>query len=247
MHAQAHPLVYSVVPDRDATRSRAIVYGDFAYGRDLFAAVGPEELEQRIGAEVIVAGPARIVAQVGWAATAVAVRSRAMAQAELLVSLARGSRAALAVGFGGMRDYDGVGVALGRMAVAFQWPRSLLAGNLRLERPLTSGTLRRDAVDVITTLGISHQIAPGLRLGVEAVAQDLEGFFEADEAEGGAKVMFGPTLNVGSPDARWGLTIAGGPVLQLTRSSAPGGTSGAARDLTTNAGYVVRTSISRRW
>jgi hypothetical protein len=245
--AQGRLFVYSLVPAWGGTRSRGLVYGDVAFARDAFAALGPEELEQRVGVDAAVGGRARLVAQLGWAATDATVRNRVSGQAELLVSLVQGSRSMFAVALGGARNYDGVGVALGRVAAGLRWERTVLAGNLRLERPLTSGSATRDALDVISTLGVTRQLRSGLRVGLEAVGEDLEGFVEADEAEGGAKAMLGPTLRLGSPEARWGLAVAGGPVLRLTRSTVPGGTSGAARDLMTNTGYVLRTSITRRW
>jgi hypothetical protein len=245
--AQGRSFVYSLLPEWGVTRSRGLVYSDVAFARDAFAALGPEELEQRFGVDLAAGGRARLVAQVGWAATDASVRNRVSGQAELLVSLAQGPRAMLAVGLGGARSYDGVGVALGRVAGGLRWQRTLLAGNLRLERPLGSDSATRDALDVISTLGVTRQLRSGLRVGLEAVGEDLEGFVDADEAEGGAKAMFGPTLRLGAPEARWGLAVTGGPVLQLTRSAVARRTSGAARDLTTNRGYVLRTSITCRW
>lgn len=245
--AQGRSFVYSLVPEWGATRSRGLVYGDLAFARDAFAALGPEELEQRVGVDAAVGGRARLVAQLGWAATDATVRHRVSGQAELLVRLVQGPRGMLAVGLGGARNYDGVGVALGRVAAGLRWRRTLLAGNLRLERPLATGSAPRDALDVISTLGVTRQMGSALRVGLEAVGEDLEGFFEADEAEGGAKAMVGPTLHLGAPEARWGLAVAGGPVLRLTRSTVPGGASGAARDLVTNTGFALRTSITCRW
>jgi hypothetical protein len=249
--AQAHPFVYSFVPDAPPLASPLVIYADVGYGRDLFSALGPERFEQRVGGQVALGRRVTVLAQLGLAANDDAVVSRTTAQAELVASaLPQTSRAILAFGVGGIHDYSGTGVALGRAVVGFRTTKSLVAGNLRLERPFTraGGTrsLSRDALDVITTVGFTREISTNVRLGVESVAEDLEGFFEPDEAEGGAKLMLGPSVGLGHRSARWSLTVAGGPVVQLTRSNtSPAG--GAVRDLATRSGYVIRTSFGYRW
>jgi hypothetical protein len=99
----------------------------------------------------------------------------------------------------------------------------------------------------MTTLGIARQLGPAVRFGIESVGEDLEGLFEADEAEGGAKVMVGPSLTLQPRAARWAVSMVAGPVLRVSRSSAPGFDSGAPRDLSAGTGYVVRTSLGYQW
>ena len=41
----------------------------------------------------------------------------------------------------------------------------------------------------------------GISLGVEAIGEDLEGFWEEEEAEGGARLLMGPSLRI-SPAGR---------------------------------------------
>ena len=87
---------------------------------------------------------------------------------------------------------------MGRVAIGRTFARSSLFGNLRFERPLTTG---RDAADLVTTVGWMRRVGPALNVGVEAVGEDLEGLWEADEAEGGAKLFAGPSLHFARPQA----------------------------------------------
>jgi len=222
--------------------------GDVAYGRHLFSALGPEELEQRVGAEVRLGGRITAVAQAGWAATG-GSPSQVTAQLEVLDNLGpRGNGAVLAVGLGAMRDYSATAVALGRIIGGWRWRHALLVANVRLEHPFANrGEISpRDALDFNTSVGFVHDLSPSIRIGIESVAEDLEGLVESDEAEGGAKVMLGPTLSVGRPSSHWGAGLSAGPVLRLSQSSIPAA-SGAGRELSQPGGFIVRTSVSYAW
>lgn len=251
--AQSHPFVYSLMTFADSGAPRAAVFGDVAYGHNMFAALGPEHLEQRVAAQVGLSRRITLIVQGGWVLSDESVTSQVTAQAEVLVGLlSERSHAILAIGGGGMRDYQGIGVALGRVVAGYQWERTVLVANLRMERPFPSTSPgspaeARDAIDVVTTLGLARQLSPGLRLGIESVAEDLEGLVESEEAEGGAKLMVGPSVGIGSQASRWGLTVAGGPVLRLSNSTVTGSGSGAARDLSGAGGFVVRSSVRYRW
>jgi len=65
----------------------------------------------------------------------------------------------------------------------------LLAGSL-LEIPTSSD---RDEVDIMFSLAGSYKITDWYRQGLEFIAEDLEGLWEPEEAEGGAKFLIGPT------------------------------------------------------
>lgn len=245
LDAQTGSFLFTVTPGHQTGRPVSLVHADLAYGERLFAGVGPERLEQRIGAQLPLGGRWTLIAQAGVATNSRNAETVA-GQAELLVDLLpRAARTAIAVGLGAMRDYTGTAVALGRVTATMRWPAWALAGNLRLERPLGDGT--RDAVDVITTLGAERRVGGAIRLGVETVGEDLEGLFDREEAEGGAKLLLGPTLSIAPARSHWRLLVGGGPVLRLTQSSPVGGASGAPRDLTTRSGYLVRSSLGYRW
>jgi hypothetical protein len=244
--AQSRPFLYTPTPSRGP-----IVYADLAYGHNLFAGLGPEQLEQRIGAQLRLSSRLTVAARASYAPSDGALTSPVSMEAELFGSLARpSSRLALSLGAGVLRDYRRTAVALGHIVAGYSWARTFAVGSLRLEHAFaaSSGAAnRRDPLDVITTLGVARQLGPVVRLGIETVGEDLEGLFEADEAEGGAKVMLGPSLTLQPRAARWALSIVAGPVLHISHSATPGFDSGPPRDLSTGAGYVVRTSLGYQW
>lgn len=246
---QTRPFLFSVISTHDPGATRLIAYTDIAYGQDLFAGVGQEALESRVGSQWTLGPRTMLVSHVGWAAGSDVSRSRVTVQAEALMDvLPRPSRGMFAIGVGARREYDGSKVALGRMVAGYRWTHTTAVANMRLEHVFAreKEDARRDQADVFTTFGLSREVGEALHVGVESVAEDLEGIFESDEAEGGAKLMVGPSLGFGPPGAPWHLLLAGGPAFRLTRSTATG-PSPAPRDLTTRTGYVVRTSLDYRW
>jgi len=71
-----------------------------------------------------------------------------------------------------------------------------------------------DAADVVTTAGWSRRVNAHLALGVEGIGQDLEGFWDSAEAEGGARLIVGPSLHVRSRRGAWSASATAGPVLR---------------------------------
>jgi hypothetical protein len=202
-------------------------------------------LEQRLGAQLALGSRFTLAAAAGFAPQDPSVTARASGAVELLANLVpSGSRAFAALGLGGMLDYGGSAVALGRLAAGLRSPHWDLAGNVRVEHSFAPARARRDALDVITSVGLSRRVGPPLQVGIEAVGEDLEGIFDPNEAEGGAKLMLGPTLVI-APTSRWRLSVGGGPVMRLSHSTVA--SSQAPRDLITRSGYVIRTSVGYQW
>lgn len=166
-------------------------------------------------------------------------------QAEVLRDLVGGSQNRgfrLGAGLGLSRDWSSVASAISRITASFDRPNWRLASNMRFEKAFDK---TRDKLDFISSLGYQHRVGEQFYLGVEALGQDLEGFWEKDEAEGGAKLMLGPSMNFTPKNAKLSFTFAGGPVFYATRSSAfP---SEAIRDLGSSAirnGYTMRAMIN---
>lgn len=116
-----------------------------------------------------------------------------------------------------------------------------LHGNVLLQKPLVAG---RDAIDLITSVGWAHNLTRAVSLGVEAIGEDLEGFWEAEEAEGGARLLLGPSVRISPDGRRWQLIATGGPLFHPsdTRRS-----SGAFRDLppeTRRVSYALKMALS---
>jgi hypothetical protein len=79
------------------------------------------------------------------------------------------------------------------------------------------------------------------RLGVEAIGEDLEGLWEAEEAEGGAKLYIGPAIHWARSDGRLWASLGGGPVVYASRSDAR---SPAPRPLGADGnGFTVRMAL----
>jgi hypothetical protein len=165
-------------------------------------------------------------------------------QAELLRDFIGGGKSAtgfrLSAGLGASRDWTNVKSAISRIAVSFDQAKWRSTGNLRFEKAFDS---KRDKLDFISSIGFQYKIASSLFLGFEAVGQDLEGFWEADEAEGGAKLMVGPSLNLAPANSKLSFSLSGGPVFYATRSNAI--PSEAIRELgaSTN-GYSIRALVN---
>lgn len=126
------------------------------------------------------------------------------------------------------------------MALARSWRSQRLIANAIVEKPFDS---RRDALDLITSAAWMHCAANGAQLGVEAVGQDLEGFWEPNESEGGARLYVGPTLTLPLARDGWRLTLGGGPVLHGTSSQQA---SSATRPLPSDGrggGFVFRVRV----
>ncbi len=97
----------------------------------------------------------------------------------------------LSLGAGYTYDFDGVSVPTLRLSLnrAFGALDLTLSGTA--EFPIADD---RDPFDVIVGLGTSYQFVSWFAGGVEAVGEDLEGLWDEEEAEGGAKFLIGPTL-----------------------------------------------------
>jgi hypothetical protein len=238
--AQDRPFVFSVTTAPEQSSSDVLVNYDVGAGERTFHANTGNGPEQRVGVQASI-GRWTLLAHVGLAS--IEGEYETSQQGEVLYSIARRGAHAfdLAVGGGVLREATGVDVALARIVAGRSFGRSELRGNAVFQKPLASD---RDAVDLLTTVGWTRRVTNAIGLGVEAIGEDLEGFWEPDEAEGGARMLVGPSVHIAPPRSRWQLSVAGGPTLHPTNS---GRESGAVRDLppTTRAhGYAVRSSFS---
>lgn len=120
---------------------------------------------------------------------------------------------------GGVRwERDGGNVLLLEFLGGWHEPSWCFDSNVTLEK---ANSPDRDPVDLIMSIGWSHRVTSMMYLGVEAVGQDLEGFWEENEAEGGARILLGPSIHFAIEP--WKAGIAGGYVFRPTvtdRSSA---------------------------
>ncbi len=217
--AQAPQLVFTVAaPDRARTtplvRSSAVVDE-----RGLAPWAGSST---DLGVGVTLSGPHWTVRSItSLTAVPIAGHSRpTFQQVEVLRPLFGTGRLSVAGGGGIRQQWDGTGVLIGRALAGSDIGHGRLQGSVVLERALSS-SLPRDAADVVTSLGWSRRVGSDLSVGVEGIGQDLEGFWNSAEAEGGAKLLVGPSLRLQPKSGDWTASLTAGPVMQTVSTMTP--------------------------
>lgn len=240
--AQDRPFLFSVTTTTDpATPALRLDY-DIGAGERAFQSGTANQPEQRIGIQAS-RGRLTLIGRVGLVSGGSSYQSSQAG--EVLVSMVDPSVAgfALAAGGGVMHEAGGVDVLLGRIVSGREADTWRLHGNLLFQKPLASD---RDAVDLMTSVGWAWKLTRSVSLGVEGVGEDLEGFWEPSEAEGGARLLLGPSLHVAPVGRKWQFTATGGPSFH---PSDTGRSSGALRDLPATrqrVGYAVKAGLTYR-
>jgi hypothetical protein len=237
--AQATPFLFTVMPNAATSKASAYGYYELGYGERAFEPVAGDRIEQAVGVRASFGSSLMLLARTG--VSSVGGDTRVSPRGELLYSRPMGRTGRVAAGVGYAREYNRADVMLARFGVGRATSRSLMHGNLMLGKPMSG---ERDAVDLITTVGAGRRLGPALTVSVEAVGQDLEGFWDPAEKDGGARLMAGPSIAIAPPTARWQLTVGGGPIIRATRSDFA---SGAERPLPTRNGYVLRSAVGFSW
>ena len=142
------------------------------------------------------------------------------------------------VGVGMSRDFSSVVSLLSRVTVSYDDMNWKAGGNLLLQKSFSAN---RDAVDIVSSIGFQHRLLGSLYGGFEAVGEDLEGFWDPEEAEGGAKLLVGPSLNMTTKDSKMAFSISGGPVFYATQNQASN--PDAIRDLPSQNGLTLRAKV----
>lgn len=141
-------------------------------------------------------------------------------------------------GLGFRRDYSDVKSLLGRITFSYNASKWKTTGNLLFEKALAAN---RDELDFITSVGVHYCLAANFYGGIEAIGEDLEGFWDDEEAEGGAKLLVGPSLNLTPQKSKLSFSLAGGPVFYATRNQVYN--PDAIRELPSQAGLMVRARV----
>lgn len=239
--AQDRPFVFSVTTGTDSSKPQVLLSYDVGVGEPAFRSDDTANRpEQRFVAQASL-GRWTLVGHVGLSSFGGSTQSSQ--QGEVLYSVLQQRKAgvSLAIGGGLLHEAGGVDVLLGRLSAGREFDAWRLHGNMVFQAPLSA---ERDAVDVITTIGCARRLTRSLSLGVEGIGEDLEGFWEPAEAEGGARLLIGPSLHLAPPGRRWQFSVAGGPSFHPTDT---GRTSDALRNLpatTRNVGYALRTTFA---
>ena len=236
--AQERPFLFSIATATDSKPAARFDY-DIGVGERAFQSDTANQPEQRIGLQAS-RGRVTFLARVGISNVGSSYQSSQSGEA--LYSLLRPtSHVAVAAGGGVLHEAGGVNVLLARVVAGHNTDSWRLHGNLQLQKPMSSD---RDALDLITSVGWARKLPRGVSLGVEAIGEDLEGFWESEEREGGARLLAGPSLHISPTARRWQLTATGGPMFH---PSPTGQVSGAVRDLppeTRRTSYAFKAALS---
>jgi hypothetical protein len=237
--AQERPFLFSIATTTAESVPAVRFDYDIGVGEHAFQSDTSNQPEQRMGIHASY-GRLTLLGRVGISDVGSSYQSSQ--SGEVLYSmLGPSSRVSLAAGGGILHEPGGVNVLLARVAGGRDADSWLLQGNALFQKPMSS---ERDAVDLITSVGWARKLSRGVSLGVEAIGEDLEGFWEAEEAEGGARLLFGPSLHISPVGRRWQLNATGGP---LFHPADTGLASGAFRDLppdTSRTSYAFKASLS---
>ncbi|MCX5761011.1 MAG: hypothetical protein NTW72_05825, partial [Gemmatimonadetes bacterium] len=190
VQAQGRGMLFSL-STRDAPAGSAFAMLDAAVSERSFEPVATGRVEQGISGQIALPHQLVLAARAG-VATGSAAR-RGSGQFEIWREVGPSGRAlSLFGGLGARREYGGTSLVTARFGASRMTRGDRVLGNVLLERAL--GASDRDAIDVITSIGWLHRTGSWGEVGFEAVGQDLEGFWTPDEAEGGARLMVGPTV-----------------------------------------------------
>jgi len=240
VRGQDRPFVFSLTTATDTSKPSVLVDYDVGFGEQAFHGSEENGPEQRVGVQ---ASLKRWTFLGRLGVTSSQDTFQTSQQGEVLFSLmTTPGPIALAVGGGLLHEAAGVDVLLARVVAGRNFEQSRVHGNVLFQMPQSAP--ERDAVDVITSVGWSRRLNSTVSLGVEGIGEDLEGFWESKEAEGGARLLVGPSLHIAQPGRKWQLSIAGGPMFHPSDSQRA---SGAIRDLpatTQKTGYAIRTSFA---
>jgi len=141
-------------------------------------------------------------------------RPSTLQQLEIVRAMYSANSFSVAGGGGIREERDGTRTLIGRVIAGSDVGRGRIQGSLVMERAVTSPRLHRDAIDVVTTLGWSRPVSDRLSLGIESIGQDLEGLWNPAEADGGARLLVGPSLQARSKHRTWTASLTAGPVVQ---------------------------------
>lgn len=237
---QPQPFLFTINTLNPAARGWSVNYSG-GYGERTVTPLGYDGVDQNVAVKGYIGNKLTMLASMG-----IGFGSngdiRSLQQAEVLRDFIGGNQPAgfrMGASLGFRREFNNDKVALSRITAAFDNLSWKFGANVRFEKAFDK---ERDDIDVISSFGVHHKISGDFFGGIEAVGQDLEGFWEADEAEGGARVLIGPSLNFVPVASRFSFTICGGPIIYATRSVvAPN--EFALRELPASNGFTMKFNV----
>lgn len=234
VYAQQRPFLYTVtLPQPDS--GKAVVHFDAGFGSGSLGSPESASIDRRVGISWRASSRWTVRATGGMGESADS-KSQFSGQVEVFFSVPIKNRFHLEIGEGLRWESAEAGVAVMHVISGWQSEHWMLESNFILEKASSS---RRDPVDLIYSIGWMRWMSPSIGVGLEAVGQDLEGFWEQNEAEGGARILAGPSVHL--QFGAWEGGVAGGYVFRPTNT---GRSSAADRVLGSNR-LAMQISLSR--
>lgn len=241
--SQPQPFLFTISTLNASARGWSLNYSG-GYGEHTVTPLGYDGVDQDIAVKGYLGDKFTLFTSIGVGlANNGSINS--IEQAEVLRDFVGGNTSTglrIGASLGFRREFNNDKVALSRLTATYEDLSWRLGANVRFEKAFD---VNRDAFDVISSVGIHHELAGQLYGGIEAVGQDLEGFWETDEAEGGARVLIGPSLNYVPVASRFSFTLCGGPIIYATHSVlAPN--EYAVRELPLTNGFTMKFNVGFR-
>jgi len=234
---QPQPFLYTINGLNPAARHWSLNYSG-GYGQYTVTPLGFDGVDQNMGVKGYLGNRFSLLANMG-----VGFGSRGNTQtyqqAEIFKDFIGGNSPTgfrFGTSLGVIREFSNDVVLLSRFNAAFENLAWKIGANARIEKAFAAD---RDEFDLISSFGILRRIKGQLFGGVEAVGQDLEGLWETDEAEGGAKILIGPSLNYVPIGSRLSFSLNAGPILYVTHSTLTPNDS-AVRELPLSNGFTIK-------
>jgi len=237
--SQSQPFLYTMNGLNPAAQHWSLNYSG-GYGQYTVTPLGFDGVDQNIGVKGYLGNRFTILTNIGIGFGR--GNTQTYQQAEVFKDFIGGKNPTgfrFGTSLGVIREFSNDIVILSRFNAAYENLAWKFAANARLEKAFATG---RDGYDMISSFGILRRINGQLFGGVEAVGQDLEGLWETDEAEGGAKVLIGPSLNFVPISSRLSFSLNAGPILYVTHSTISPYDS-AVRELPLNNGFTVKFNV----
>jgi hypothetical protein len=238
--AQPQPFLYTINGLNPAARHWSLNYSG-GYGQYTVTPLGFDGVDQDFAVKGYLGNRFTLLASMG-VGFGTNGGTHTFQQAEVFKDFIGGKNATgfrFGTSLGIIREFSNDVVALSRFNMAYENPTWRFAANARVEKAFATD---RDEFDLISSFGLQKRIYGQLFGGVEAVGQDLEGLWETDEAEGGAKILIGPSLNFVPVGSRLSFSLCAGPILYVTHSTIIPNDS-AVRELPLSNGFTVKFNV----
>ena len=239
VNSNPEPFLFSVTTLTPEDQKWSLDYSG-SYGDQVEGAMGFEGISQQLGVKGYLGSRFTLYGSLALGFPEGETVSSAQ-QVEVIRNFLGGKKYAgwrLGAGLGGRRDFENEYSLLGRVTLEHMDPKWKIGGNLLLEKEFEED---RDAIDIITSVGVHYRLKGKFYGGLEAIGEDLEGFWDDEEAEGGAKLMVGPSFNLSPNESKFSFSLSGGPVFLATQNESTNPT--AIRELPSQAGLMIRGKI----